>query len=64
MGTPSATAAVQPDRTPLATPTIGVAAALELDADAFASLDVRQRAVAHKAGLKLLPKTLPAHAKE
>ena len=41
-----------------------VAAALELDAAAFASLDVRQRAVAHKAGLKLLPKTLPAHAKE
>ena len=35
-----------------------VAAAVELEADAFASLDERQRAVAHKAGLKLLPRSL------
>lgn len=41
-----------------------VAAAVELDADAFASLDERQRAVAHKAGLKLLPKTLPARGRK
>lgn len=41
-----------------------VAAALELDADAFASFDERQRAVAHKAGLKLLPKTLPTRGKK
>ena len=32
-----------------------VAAAVELDADAFASFDERQRAMARKAGLKLLP---------
>ena len=35
-----------------------VAAALELGATAFASLDERQRALARKAGLKLLPRTL------
>jgi len=35
-----------------------VAAAEEIGAEAFASLDARQRSVAHKAGLKLLPKTL------
>lgn len=32
-----------------------VAAALELNSDAFASFDERQRAVARQAGLKLLP---------
>lgn len=32
-----------------------VAAAVELDVDAFASFDERQRAMARKAGLKLLP---------
>jgi predicted nucleic acid-binding protein len=36
-----------------------VAAAVELEANAFASLDERQRKVAAKAGLKLLPRTLP-----
>jgi predicted nucleic acid-binding protein len=41
-----------------------VAAAVELDVDAFASLDERQRAVAHKAGLKLLPKMLPARSEQ
>ena len=41
-----------------------VAAALELDVDAFASLDKRKREVAHKAGLKLLPKTLPARGRK
>ena len=35
--------------------TLHVAAAVELDADAFASFDDRQRAMARKAGLKLLP---------
>lgn len=34
-----------------------VAAALELGVEAFASLDERQRAVAHRAGLKLLPRS-------
>jgi predicted nucleic acid-binding protein len=41
-----------------------VAAAVELGADSFASFDERQRAVAHKAGLKLLPKTLPVRGKK
>ena len=41
-----------------------VAAAVELEADAFASLDERQRKVAAKAGLKLLPKTLPGRAEK
>ena len=36
-----------------------VAAALELKADAFASLDERQREVAQKSGLKLWPKSTP-----
>ncbi len=36
-----------------------VAAALELGATSFASLDERQRALARKAGLKLLPRTVP-----
>lgn len=39
-----------------------VAAAVVLEADAFASLDERQRKVAAKAGLKLLPKTIPGRA--
>lgn len=39
-----------------------VAAALELDVEAFASFDERQRAVAQRAGLKLLPKSPPARS--
>ncbi len=37
-----------------------VAAALEIGATSFYSFDHRQRAVAKKAGLKVMPKTLPA----
>ena len=36
-----------------------VAAALELRAGSFASLDLRQRTLARRVGLKLLPKTCP-----
>ena len=41
-----------------------VAAAVELDVAAFASLDERQRAVAQKTGLKLLPRTLPTRGRK
>ena len=41
-----------------------VAAAVELNADSFASLDERQRSVAHQAGLRLLPKSLPARPRK